>query len=117
MTLDSGLDQNTIHYEEDDTRVSPKRPRLGGSAVKTRTTSFLEAAITIMRASDRELTTSQITDDALARGLIQTNGQTPTASMSAALYRAVKSGNPFIERVAIPGRQRAERNSVRWRLR
>jgi len=74
--------------------------------------TFLEAAIVILREADRPLTNHEITERALARGLIQTAGKTPEATMSAALYGA--SPDAGLRRDFRPGRRRAARGSVRW---
>lgn len=54
----------------------------------------------------------EITDEALAKGLIQTRGKTPVATMTATLY-AVPPDGP-IRREFVQGAQRAKRGSVRW---
>jgi hypothetical protein len=73
---------------------------------------FIEAAEEVLRREGRPLTTKQITELALARGLIETHGKTPEATMSAALYGASAAGP--IQREFRPGRARAIRGSVRW---
>ena len=75
--------------------------------------TFLEAAEVVLRRAKRSLTVAEITEIALRRGLIHTSGKTPEATMSAALYRAPSDGP--IRREFEPGRQRAVRDSVRWR--
>ena len=55
-------------------------------------------------------------DAAIKQGLIRTSGQTPAATMSAALYTKVKD-EPRLVKVATPGRSRAARGSVRWSIR
>jgi hypothetical protein len=74
--------------------------------------TFLQAAATILRTAKKPLTAAEITEIALRRGLIQTRGKTPAATMSAALYGAPKDGP--LQREFTPGRQRAKRESVRW---
>ena len=74
--------------------------------------TFLEAAEAVLRAAKRPLTTHEITDIALRRGLLRTSGKTPEATMSAALYGA-PTDTP-IRREFAPGKQRALRGSVRW---
>jgi hypothetical protein len=74
--------------------------------------SFLQAAETVLRRAKKPLTTAEITEVALRRGLVQTKGQTPVATMSAALYGA-PADSP-IKREFTPGKQRAARDSVRW---
>jgi hypothetical protein len=54
----------------------------------------------------------EITELALQRGLLRSNGKTPEATMSAKLYTAPKDGP--IRRECEPGPARARRGSVRW---
>jgi hypothetical protein len=74
--------------------------------------TFLEAAETVLRTAQKPLTTAEITEIALRRGLISTGGKTPNASMSAALYGAPSKSS--IRREFTPGPSRALRGSVRW---
>ena len=74
--------------------------------------TFLEAAEAVLRTAKRPLTVHEITELALERGLVQTHGKTPAATMSAALYGA-PADRP-IRREFVPGVQRAQRGSVRW---
>ena len=74
--------------------------------------TFLEAAELILRQAKRPLTTREITELALRRGLLKTRGKTPEATMSAALYGATTE-RP-IRREYNQGRIRAVRGSVRW---
>jgi HB1, ASXL, restriction endonuclease HTH domain len=66
----------------------------------------------VLRRAGRPLSTREITETALRRGLIETHGKTPHATMSARLYEAASRG--LIEREYRPGPQRAARGSVRW---
>lgn len=74
--------------------------------------TFLRAAETVLRSAKKPLTAGEITEIALRRGLLETKGKTPQATMSAALYCAPR--DPPIRREFEPGRQRALRASVRW---
>lgn len=74
--------------------------------------TFLEAAEEVLRSEDRPLSTAEITAIALRRGILQTRGKTPEATMSARLYSA--SPDSPIKRQYRPGAQRAVRGSVRW---
>jgi len=74
--------------------------------------SFLGGAETVLRSAKKPLTAAEITEIALRRGLIETRGKTPAATMSAALYGA-PSESP-IQRVFTPGSTRAKNGSVRW---
>lgn len=77
--------------------------------------SYLDAAITVLRAARRPLTAREITADALAGELIRPVGKTPEATMRATLYlhvRALPYGE--IRRVCEPGSGRARLDSVRW---
>ena len=78
--------------------------------------TFLEAAYQILKSSRRPLTTQEITKRALEQGLIDTSGKTPGATMSAALYRALRTGNNLVK-LDDPGLRRARRGSVRWTMR
>jgi hypothetical protein len=77
--------------------------------------TFISAAGTVLKAANRPMTCREVTERALKRHLIRTKGKTPEATMSAALYAAVKD-NPEgeIKRVYDPGPTRAARDSVRW---
>lgn len=75
--------------------------------------TFLRVAETVLRTARKPLTSAEIMEIALRRGLITTRGKTPTATMRAALYKA-PSQSP-IRREFTPGVTRATRGSVRWR--
>jgi hypothetical protein len=77
--------------------------------------TFLAAAEAVLKSARRPLNTREITSLALKRGLIASKGKTPEATMSAALYTAVRD-NPegTIQRIYRPGPTRAARDSVRW---
>jgi hypothetical protein len=74
--------------------------------------SFLKAAEEILRTSKRPLSTAEITELAIRKGLITTRGKTPTATMAARLYAAPPDAP--IKRVFQQGRTRAKQGSVRW---
>lgn len=74
--------------------------------------TFLEAAEVVLRTARKPLTVREITEIALRRGLLETHGKTPDATMSAALYGASPDGP--IRREFVPGSRRAVRGSVRW---
>jgi hypothetical protein len=80
--------------------------------------TFLQAAIEVLRSSDRPLTVREITEMALAQRLLAPLGRTPIQTMAAALYTFTRSrpGGP-IERLYVEGRTRAARGTVRWSLR
>jgi len=106
-------------------RGARKRP--GGQAMaekqgKTRRTAapgtFAAAALAVLGAAREPLTVEQITDEALRRGHLRTTGKTPRRTMAACLYTLVKEHpDAPIERLFTPGISRAQRGSVRWRLR
>jgi hypothetical protein len=81
------------------------------------TNSYVEAAVEVLPDARRPLTTREMTDEALRRGLIPAAGKTPQNSMSARLYVAVRD-NPDgpIKRLSEEGHGRAARGSVRWAL-
>lgn len=60
------------------------------------------------------MTSGEITAEVLRRGLIQTRGNTPERTMSAALYTAANQIDPPVRRLAEPGPNRARRGTVRW---
>jgi HB1, ASXL, restriction endonuclease HTH domain len=80
--------------------------------------TFLEAAVQVLRSSNRPMTTQEIVDEGVRSGLLTPRGKTPRASMSAELYRAIRrSPSGPLRRVAIEGDRRAVRGSARWTLR
>jgi hypothetical protein len=74
--------------------------------------TYREAAVAVLREARRPLTAPEIVERALAKGLIETHGATPAASLASALYTA-PPGVP-IRRVFRQGPTRAARGSVRW---
>jgi hypothetical protein len=89
----------------------------GSKSAKTPTT-FEGAAILVLRRHRRPLTSREITQDALALGLIKTKGRTPQATMAARLYVGVRDHpeGPLVK-LSDPGTNRARRGSVKWALR
>jgi hypothetical protein len=75
--------------------------------------TFLEAALEVLKASRRPLTTAEILERMRDEGLLESHGKTPSATLSAALYRA-HGKNPHLGREAEEGQERASRGSVRW---
>jgi hypothetical protein len=60
------------------------------------------------------MTSRQITEEAIRRGLIRPAGKTPEATMSAELYLHIRDDpSPRLHRIHEPGRSRARRGSVR----
>jgi hypothetical protein len=78
--------------------------------------TFYEAALQILKSSRRPLTTKEITERALKRGLIVSRGKTPAATMAAVLYRRLGT-DPQLVKHEDRGPVRAKRLSVRWTLR
>jgi hypothetical protein len=77
--------------------------------------TFLAAAEAVLKSARRPLTTREVTELALTRGLIAPKGKTPEATMSATLYTTVRdSPEGTIQRSYTPGATRAVRASVRW---
>jgi hypothetical protein len=62
------------------------------------------------------LTTQEITQRALERGLIVSRGKTPTATMAAELYERLGT-DPRLVKTEDRGPTRARRGTVRWMLR
>lgn len=79
---------------------------------------FVEAALAVLAQADRPLTSREVAEAVMERRLVQTSGRTPEASLTAALYVALRDGRaPGLERLFEPGPTRARRGSVRWRYR
>jgi HB1, ASXL, restriction endonuclease HTH domain len=78
--------------------------------------TYYEAALQILRSARKPLTTHEITDRALQRGLIAPRGKTPVATMGSMLYLRVRN-DPELVKLETPGKGRAQRYSVRWTLR
>jgi hypothetical protein len=79
--------------------------------------SYVEAAVQVLKAVGRPLTTTEITEFAVARRLIDPKGKTPNRSMAARLYLHIRDARPpHIRKTFIPGKARAKRGSVRWTL-
>ena len=77
--------------------------------------TFLAAAETILRAATRPLTTEEIVQIAMHRGLLKTRGKTPSKTLTAKLYCLVRADpDGPIRREYQPGNSRAARGSVRW---
>lgn len=77
---------------------------------------YYEAALEVLRSAQHPLTTREITDQALEKGLITPVGKTPNATMSARLYSSFNNGSELVK-LEEPGTGRAKRGSVRWSLR
>jgi len=77
--------------------------------------SFLDAAITILKETKREMTARELADAALQRGLVSSSGKTPDATLAAQMYVRVREqpAGP-LRRIAESGPTRARRGSVRW---
>lgn len=77
--------------------------------------TFLAAAEAVLKTARGPLTVGEITEMGVKRGLIRSRGKTPKATMSAALYTALKTDpKGRIRREYTPGPTRAARDSVRW---
>ncbi len=86
--------------------------------VATAPGDYLNAALTVLRSAGRPMDGREITDAAIAAGLIAPIGKTPAQSMRARLYLALRDRPEVpLERLFAPGPGRARRGSVRWRLR
>jgi HB1, ASXL, restriction endonuclease HTH domain len=78
--------------------------------------TYLEAAVRILHDAGRPLSTRELTDSAIAAGLIKPEGSTPQATMSAVLYRKVQADSRLVKIEDAGGRARAKRGSVFWAL-
>ncbi len=90
-----------------------KRPKKGGRGRMT----FAGAAEQALRESKRPLTTAEVLERALDRGLLVTKGKTPLNTMSRELYARLRGTASPIVRLGEPGAARMKRNTVRWKLR
>jgi hypothetical protein len=80
--------------------------------------TYLEAALTVLEEVGRPLTSRELANLMVARGLVDRGGKTPGATVSAALYVACRDHRvPGLQRLSDPGRTRARRGSVRWQYR
>lgn len=79
--------------------------------------TFLDAAIEVLRGSDRPMTAREITQAGIEAGLLSSTSKTPEGRMSAALYEdANREPAGQVGRIAVEGNRRAVRGSVRWVL-
>jgi hypothetical protein len=78
--------------------------------------TYYEAALEILRSAQHPLTTREITDRAIERGLITPHGKTPNSTMAARLY-VRGQGDTELVKLEAPGNGRAKRGSVRWTVR
>jgi hypothetical protein len=77
--------------------------------------SFLNAGIAVLRDTERELTADEIACIALERGLIESKGKTPGATLAAQFYSYVRDHPEGpLRKLSEPGETRARRDSVRW---
>lgn len=77
--------------------------------------SFVAAARAILRQRMVPMTSRELADLAISRGLVSSEGKTPTATMAAQLYTYVLH-NPTgdLRKLSEKGKGRAKRGSVRW---
>jgi hypothetical protein len=80
----------------------------------TQPLTFFDAALKVLREKGRAMTTTEVVAECLRRGLIDTSGKTPGASMSSVLYRMSQRPQSPIRRRFKAGSQRAVRGTVRW---
>lgn len=80
--------------------------------------TYFEAALAVLKRSQRPMSAQQIVDQAIAEGLVSPGGKTPVATLNALLYRYIRDApEPVIERHAEEGPTRARRGSVTWSIR
>jgi hypothetical protein len=77
--------------------------------------TYYQAAMAVLGSSKKPLSTRELLDRVIELGLVESTGQTPEATLSAALYRHAMK-DPVLRRVFVPGSMRAKRGSVRWTL-
>jgi hypothetical protein len=79
--------------------------------------TFYEAALEILKSSSKPLTSKEITQRALERGLIMSRGKTPTRTMESQLYGQLGT-DPLLVKTGDRGPNgRPKRGTVRWTLR
>lgn len=78
--------------------------------------SYYEAALEVLRDADHPLSSAEIAEEAVRRGLIQPSGRTPGNTMSATLYRYTLAGDKNLVRVAHPGHGRRHRYTLRQKM-
>jgi HB1, ASXL, restriction endonuclease HTH domain len=78
--------------------------------------TYYEAAREVLRSARHPLTTREITDRAIERGLLAPRGKTPHRTMEAKLYLRGRR-DPELVKLEAQGNGRAKRGSVRWSLR
>ena len=77
---------------------------------------YYDAARQILRSAGHPLTTREITEQAIAQGLIAPVGKTPIATMKRVLYVRLRE-DPELVKIQESGNTRAKRFSVYWTLR
>jgi hypothetical protein len=90
-------------------------PRYGGEGAGEGMT-YYEAALEVLRSARHPLSTREIMDRAIERGLIAPRGKTPLRTMESKLYLHVRS-DPTLVKLEAQGNGRAAPRSVRWTLR
>lgn len=78
--------------------------------------TYYEAAIEVLKAAKRPLTAEEITNCAIEKGLITSNGKTPAMTMASKLYMRLPN-DPNLVKLADRDGKRAKKGSVRWTLR
>jgi len=89
--------------------------------------TYLEAALQVLRSAKRPLTTREITEQAIKLGLISPRGKTPSATMSAVLFKALNAHRGIVKagdsdsyvRVKLGDSDsyiRAGRGTIRWTI-
>lgn len=78
--------------------------------------TYYEAALQVLRSAGDPMTTREITDQALERGLITPHGKNPYATMAARLHLSSQK-DPELVKLEIPGKEGIKRRSVLWTLR
>jgi hypothetical protein len=77
--------------------------------------SFLNAAISILKETRRDMTANEVAQIAMDRGLVKSTGKTPGATLAAQLYVHVREHPQGpLRKVSVPGPSRARRDSVKW---
>jgi hypothetical protein len=78
--------------------------------------TYYEAALQVLKSAREPLSTRELTERAVKKGLINPRGKTPDRTMAAKLYQRVRFDSELVK-LQTPGKGRAKFGSVRWALR
>jgi hypothetical protein len=80
--------------------------------------TYYEAALQILRSAKRPLTSREIFNRAVEKGLITAGGKTPRSTLGAALHKHLNDNPDLVKLEDLdPEGKRAKRGTVYWTLR